>query len=297
MKKIKIICDSTCDLLNVRNINDKNFVDLLAKRDVDFVSLSVVINGIPYQDAKDISVEGLFQTIKDTKGKPSTTAVSPGIFLEIFNKYIADGYEVLYISISSEISGTYNSSLLAKEQLEDQKDLVHIIDGRNLSTGTGLLVLKACNMRDEGLDINSIVTNIENIKTKVCCQFGISTLEYLYRGGRASGLTFFVSKFLRIKPILLVRNGHIIAGDKIMGKTEKTILRQFEYFIKDYNNGLVDPDYVFFTHCLAPDLFKYVKELFSKQDIKINNIYETWAGSVISTHCGPGTLGIIYCLK
>ncbi|MDR2867543.1 MAG: DegV family protein [Acholeplasmatales bacterium] len=297
MKKTKIICDSTCDLLNVRNINEKNFLDLLVKRDVDFVALSVVINGIPYQDAKDITVEGLFQTIKETKGKPSTTAVSPGMFLEIFNKYLQEGYEVLYISISSEISGTYNSSLLAREALDDLKSMVHIVDGRNLSTGTGLLVLKACDLRDLGYSAQAIKEQIDQIKNNVRCQFGISTLEYLYRGGRASGLTFFVSKFLRIKPILLVKSGHIIAGDKIIGKTEKTILRQFEYFLKDYQNGLVDPEYVFFTHCLAPDLFKYVEELFKKHEIKINHIYETWAGSVISTHCGPGTLGIIYCLK
>jgi DegV family protein with EDD domain len=297
MSNTKIICDSTCDLLNTRNINDAKFTDLLASRGVEFLSLSVVINGIPYQDSKDITVDTLFQKIKETKEKPSTTAISPGAFLEVFSKYVQDGYEVLYISISSEISGTYNSSLLAKEQLETGQDKVFIVDGRNLSTGTGMLVLKACDLRDKGVSTEVIKENLEIIKKNVRCQFGISTLEYLHRGGRASGLTFFVSKFLRIKPILLVREGHIIAGDKIIGKTERTIFRQFEYFLKDYNNGVVDEEYVFLTHCLAPDLLEYAVSLFESHNIKVSNLLETYAGSVISTHCGPGTLGIIYLIK
>jgi len=297
MKKVKLICDSTCDLLSGKLYGDENYRNLVTERDVEYATLTVILNGVSYTESKDIGVPELFEKIRATGGKPSTAAVAPGIFVDIFSKYIDEGFDVVCITIGSKISGTFNSATIARDLLGEKAESLFLVDGANLSSGTGMVVLKACEFRDQGLSANEIQQKLIELVPKVKCQFGISTLEYLYRGGRASGLSFFVSKFLRIKPILVVRDGILKAGDKIIGKTEKTIQHQFEMFYKDYTNGLVDTENVFFTHCLAPNLLLYAKSLFDSKGITVKNLFETEAGAVISTHCGPGTLGIIYLLK
>jgi len=295
MRKVQIITDSTCDLINVKEINESNYHNLLNERGVIYLSLSVIINQATYLDSVDITSKELFEIINETNTMPTTSAIAPGVFVKTFKKYIEQDIDVLFISISSQISATYNSAVIASNEFEAGR--VFVVDGKALSSGTGITILKACDLRDEGYSAKEIADSINESKTKIVTQFGIDTLKYLYKGGRASGLTFFVAKFLHIKPILKMVDGKLEAGEKIFGKTIKVFEKQFEDFLTQYKAGLVDDNYLFITHCMADEACEYIKGLIIKNNINIKHIYISTAGAVISAHCGPNTLGILYSLK
>ncbi|MDR2828943.1 MAG: DegV family protein [Acholeplasmatales bacterium] len=297
MRKVQIIADSTSDIKNVKRIIDDsnvNYFSLYTKRNVKTLPLGVDIAGIYYADGVDLSVPSMFDKIESSKTMPKTSAISPQKFIDCFKEFIDKDMDIVYISLSSKISSTYNSAVIALESFD--KDRIFVIDSESLSAGIGLSVMKACDLRDNGLSAEEICNYINKYKKGVTAQFGINSLEFLYKGGRASGLTFFISKIVRIKPLLVMKDGSLVIKDKIMGKTKKVIEKQFEYFLEDYKNGKVDTSYIFVTHCYAYDLKDCVKEMFVNANIPLDNVYESLSGCVISSHCGKGTLGILYGL-
>jgi DegV family protein with EDD domain len=282
MKKVKIISDSTCDLTK----------ELIKRNDIEIVPLYVNFNEESYLDGVNLDVEKMYQLVSEKKLLPKTAAPSPGAFVEVFQKYLDLGYEILYLGIGSKFSATFSSANVAKNTLES--DDIYLVDSMNLSSGTGLLLLKACKFRDEGMSGKDIKVKLEEIVPKVRSQFVIDTLEYLYKGGRLNALSALVGGMLRVKPIIKVRDGVMVVGKKGRGNIKNGINLMLQEFFNDVEN--IDPEFLMITHSLADESSKYIKSQISDK-IKVKNIFDTHAGCVISSHCGKGTIGVLYILK
>ena len=286
MNKVKIITDSTCDLGK----------DLANKYDVEVIPLFVTFDEESYRDGEDITTEELYEIIEKKKKLPKTAAIDMVTITERFKYWLDLGYDVIFSGISKQMSRTYENAIMAKDELSEYGDRIFIVDSMNLSTGIGLTILKACKMRDEGLGAKEIATKMEEIVTRVKAQFGIETMEYLHKGGRCSGVARFVGTLLKIKPIIFVREGKMSVGMKPIGKMKVALDKMINMFLEDYKNGNVDLDNVFITHSIAYESEKYIREKL-EAEVKAMNIISTVAGGVISSHCGKGTIGILYITK
>lgn len=282
MKKVKIIIDSTADLTP----------EYIKENDIEVMPLKVIFNSESYSDGVDIDVETLYKRVKENKSLPKTAAISTAEFITTFSKYIEQGYEIFFTGISSKMSSTYSNAVIAGQTFEEGKVVVY--DSYNLSTGIGLQVLKAVKLRNEGKSAQEIKDYLLGITLKVRSQFLIETLDYLYKGGRCSALTYFFGRGFHIKPIIRVQDGTMVVFKKPIGKTLNACNALLDIIKKDLDN--IDLDCVMITSSIAPQSEKYLYDELSKIiDPKI--IMITHAGCVISSHCGPGTIGILYIVK
>lgn len=282
MKKVKIISDSTCDLSK----------ELIKDCDIEIVPLYVNFEEESYLDGVDLNVEQMYDLVSKKKMLPKTAAPAPGAFVEVFQKYLDLGCEILYLGIGSKFSATYSSANVAKQTLES--DDIYLVDSLNLSSGTGLLLMKACKMVKEGLSAKEIQHKLEEIVPKVRSQFVIDTLEYLYKGGRLNALSALVGGMLRVKPIIKVRDGVMVVGKKGRGTIKNGINLMLNEVFQEKEN--IDNEFMMITHSLADEASSYIKEQI-KDEIEVKNLYDTKAGCVISSHCGKGTIGVLYILK
>lgn len=191
------------------------------------------------------------------------------------------------------MSATFNVACSVREDLD--KERIFLVDSGNLSTGIGLVLLKAATFRDQGLSAKEIAQKLEEIVPRVKSQFVIDTLEYLYKGGRCSSVAYVFSKVLKVKPLIVVREKTMQVGAKFIGSITKSQKGMTNMFLKDFPN--IDKEFVFITHTLAYDGAKYIKSLISNVSDEIENLYETIAGCVIGSHCGKNTIGILYIMK
>ena len=281
---VKIISDSTCDLSP----------ELIKENDIEIIPLLVTFNEDTFQDGVDIDAKKIYEEVSKRGVLPKTSAVSALVLEERFKKWVEEGYEVIYTGISSKMSSTFNNAIIAAKEIGEDK--VFVVDSKNLSTGIGLTLLKACRDRDKGLSAKEIVNNMEYNIARVKAQFAIETMEYLHKGGRCSGIARFAATLLRIKPIIFVRDGSMTVGKKPLGKIKVSLDAMLKMLEEDKNNNNVDPEFIFVTDAIAPESREYlipkVKELFPE-----SNVYSTIAGGVIASHCGPGTIGILYICK
>lgn len=281
MDKIKIISDSTCDLSK----------DLLKKHKIDLVPLFVNFKEERYRDLVDIETPRMYELVKKHGMLPKTTAAEPGDFYNTFKKYLDQGYKVIYMGLGSKFSATLASARTAVQMLETEN--VYLIDSGNLSSGTGLLLLKTAKLVKAGKSIKDIVDEINLTVPKVRSQFVIDTLDYLYKGGRVSAMSALMGGMLKIKPIIKVRNGEMAVGKKARG----SIFKGIDLLIKEFVDNIddIDLENVMVTHSLAHDSYLYIEEKIKQYPIQ--NLNETDAGCVISSHCGKGTIGILYIMK
>ncbi|HHT98860.1 MAG TPA: DegV family protein [Acholeplasma sp.] len=282
MNKVAIITDSTCDLSK----------EIIESRNIKVLPLYVRFGEDIYRDGIDITTDRLYELVEQKNEIPKTSAVSPGDFIEAFEPLIKDGYDIIYTGIGSSLSGTFQSAHIAS--LEFPENRIYLVDSKNLSTGIGLLVLKACDLRDQGLSASDIKDRLLEIVPKVRSQFAVKTLDYLHKGGRASGTAKLLGTMLRIKPIIQVRDGKMDVYTKTMGKMSRAL----DVMLTDYINlgEQIDLDYVMITHSQAGKHVDYMSEIVN-QKLKPNKLFVTEAGCVISSHCGPGTIGILYIVK
>ncbi len=279
-RKVVIASDSTCDLSK----------ELIEKYDVKVIPLHINFGETSYSDGVDINLEGLYKKVDENGEMPKTSAVSPREMHRFFRQYVDEGYDVFYVGIGSKLSSTFNVARIEAEEFDGH---VTCSDSANLSTGIGLLVLKACSFRDQGMNIHEIKEKIDNIVPRVKSQFVVETLNYLHKGGRCSGTSLIFSKILSIKPMIIVRDGSLLVGKKFVGSMKKAITGMTKLFLEDSNN--FDNEFVFITHTLAFDKVGIIKNLI--KDVEIKNLYDTVAGCVIGSHCGAGTIGILYIMN
>ncbi|CDR30750.1 EDD domain protein, DegV family [Acholeplasma oculi] len=279
MNKVIITTDSTADLSQ----------DILNNRGIQTIPLYVRFGDETYKDGVEIQTELLYEKVSELGYLPKTQAASPGDFEVFFKKYLNLGYDIVHISIGSKISATYQSAVIAKDLLESEN--IYIVDSKNLSSGIGLLVLKASDLKEQGQSASEIYNSINKLVPKISSQFAIKTLDYLHKGGRASGLTAFVGSVLQIKPIIKVIDGKLEVYKKSVGKMKRALDLMIDDLVKVKEK--IDKNYVFITHSIADDSFNYIKEQLTDK-IEVKQIIEGHAGCVISSHCGKGTIGILY---
>ncbi len=263
--------------------------DLFKIRNIGEMPLYVMLGETQYLDDIDIKPSQIFEYYEKTKELPKTAARSIDDFYDFFKSYTDRNLSVVHIAISSQISATYEHALIAAQKLKN----VYVVDGRSLSSGTGLLALAAADLRDNGLDAPHIVETIEARKKEVQASFMINTLDFLYKGGRCTGLSAFFGKAFSIKPTLQLINGNITVARKFLGNFNKNIIKYVDYTLQKYNRP--DKTRVFITHTYAEEAtVAAVRARLIDYGFADDSIIETFAGSTITSHCGKSTLGILY---
>ena len=277
-KEVLIITDSSCDM-------PQSYLD---ENNIKLISYNINLKDKTYLDRVDITTKDMFKKIDHAKEITKTAAISPAKYEEFFAQYVND-YDVVYIGLASGFSSSFNSASLAASEFDN----VYIVDSQNLSSGIGLLLNKAIKFKKEGFSAKEITEKIKEIVPLVRVQFVVDTLKYLHMGGRCSGTARLFGTALQLKPIIKVVDNKMVVAKKPIGY-KKGLKALLEYLEDDKDN--IDEDMLTITHCLADEDAQYLlSKIPSIVDHK--NIVETHAGCVISTHCGPRCIGILYILK
>lgn len=281
MPKIKITCDSTCDLNT----------DLYERYNISVIPLSVAMGDRLYRDGVNVKPAELFSYVEETGKLPTTSAISVGEYEDFFRPFVADGYEVVHINLSSELSSSHQNARIAAQEIGN----IYVLDSKSLSTGSGHLVILAAELAAAGHDAAYIANALDERKDHLDVSFVLQTLDYLHKGGRCSGIARVGANFLKLRPEIVMENGSLHVGKMYRGSMEKTIL--------DYVRGRLPEekevcfDRIFVTHSGVPrnildKVIALVKELRPFEEV-----IEAEAGSTISCHCGPECLGILFFKK
>ncbi len=276
---VRILSDSTCDLSK----------ELFERYNIEIIPLYVRLGDKEYLDGVNITPEELYRWSDEHGETPKTAAPSIDDIAKILDPGSTDEYVIF--TISSSMSASFNNVRLAAESL-DMVDRVYVIDSANLSTGIGLQVIRAAELAKEGKSAAEIVSEIQSIKDKVRASFVIDTLVYLHRGGRCSGLAAMLGTALKLHPRIAVADGAMHPEKKYRGHAQKYVMD----YVKDMETDLkhARKDRVFITHSgCDKEIVDSVKEYLQSLN-HFNEILETRAGSVVSSHCGPGTLGVLF---
>ncbi len=277
-KKVLIVTDSACDL-------PQTYLD---ENNVKFISFNINLKTQTFLDRVDINTKEMFKKIDHAKEITKTAAISPAKYTEFFKQYTEE-YDIVYIGLGSGFSSSTNSATIASEEFDN----VYVVDSHNLSCGIGLIVNKGVKFRNEGLTASEIVEKLNGIIPLVRVQFVIDTLKYLHMGGRCSGTAKLFGQLLDLKPIIRVLDNKMEVSKKPIGY--KRGLKALLGYLEDDKDN-IDEDMMTITHCLADEDAEYLKNKIPTI-INHNNLMETHAGCVISTHCGPRCIGILYILK
>lgn len=283
MGKIKIVADSTCDLSE----------DLLKKYDISIIPLCIIMDDKSYYDREEISPEEIFEWADEHNTTPKTAAASFDRTLEVLEPFMEAGDDILFFGISMEMSTTCNVvSLVAADK---EYDRLFVIDSRNLSTGIGLQIIKAAELAQEGKSAEEIVEIIENAKVRVRASFVIDTLTYLARGGRCNAVTALLANTLKLHPKIVVKQGSMGVNKKYMGNISTALSKYAHDLEEELRNA--EPDRVFITHSgCSREIVEKIRQFLEGLGY-FEEIIETKAGGVISSHCGPNTLGILFYSK
>jgi DegV family protein with EDD domain len=278
---VKVISDSTCDLSP----------QLVERYGISIIPLHILLGEKEYEDGKNIQPDDIFKWSDDNKTTPKTSAPSMETATSVMKPLLEQGHELVCFAISEDMSTSANIMRLTADEL-DASDRVHVIDSMNLSTGIGLLVIEAAIMANSGANALEILDKINKLIPLVRASFVVDTLLYLYRGGRCSGLSAMVGSALKLHPMISVVDGKMIAGKKYRGNLSKVITS----YTKDLESALksAKKDRVFITHSgCDKEIVDEVKDYLAGLHI-FTEILETRAGGVVSSHCGPGTLGVLF---
>ena len=280
MAKIKIVVDSTVDLSK----------DLYEKYDMEIIPLNVSFGEETFKDGVSITRDQLYKDVEKFKSLPATSAPGPQVFEEVFRKWLDQGYEVIYVGIGSTLSTAFQSANIAKNMIDSDK--IHLVDSKNLSSASGLLAMKAAKLAKEGVSAEEICKTLEKDVPNTVAQFSVETLNYLHKGGRCSGTAKVLGHLLHIHPHILVKDGKLIVYKKPRGTMKIAIDEQIE----ELKNALpkVQMDNIMITDSGVSDEIReyFVKQVSKLVDPKI--IRTTPAGCVIASHCGPGTIGLLF---
>lgn len=281
MGNVAIIADSTCDLSK----------DLLERYHITTFPLHIHLGDEEYLDGVNVSPEELYRWSDANKATPKTSTVSPGEAQDVLEKALLEADEVVCFCISEDMSACAQVMRLAAGALEAE-DRVFVVNSASLSTGNGLQIIEAAVMAQQGLSAKEIVDKVKALQPYVRASFVVDTLTYLHRGGRCSGLAAMAGSTFKLHPYIAVVDGKMKPGKKYRGKMEAVI----RDYVKDLTPALMNahPERVFITHSgceqvILDSVKAQLEELNHFEEILI-----TRAGSVISSHCGPGTLGVLF---
>lgn len=277
----KITSDSTCDLST----------ELLQKNDVSIFPLTVIKDDQPYTDGITITTDEIFAHVAAGGDLCTTTAGSVGEYHELFEKYASNYDAVVHISLSSELSSSYQNACLAAAEFPN----VDVVDSRNLSTGQGLVVLKACELTKSVSSMEELKAILDEFTSKVEASFLLDQLSYMVKGGRCSAVAALGANLLNLKPCIEVKNGKMGVVKKYRGNYAKCLSAYVKDRLADRDD--LDRGTLFVTRTPVSDECLKSVENAVEEYADFENIYWTKAGCTISCHCGPGTLGVLFVRK
>ena len=277
-KPVVITADSTADLS----------AELQERFDIRIIPLTITLGDESFPDGEKFTPYDMYARYREDGTLPKTAAPNIQDFLDFFESFTKKGCEVVHLDISAELSGTWNAARLAAEELEG----VYVIDSRMLSSGIALLAIEGAECRDQGLSAAEIAAHLEELKNKVSTSFVLDTLQYMWKGGRCSGITALGANLLKIKPGLEMRNGKLEVCKKYRGSMDR-VYRQ--YITERLEGKKVRPGHVFLAESgeipaeTVESLMTLVKELSGCREV-----HHATAGCTISSHCGPKCLGVLF---
>lgn len=282
MSKIRIVTDSTADLTP----------ELVERYGIVVVPLTVFSNGKAYKDKIDITNEEFYALLQSSKELPTTSQPSPAAFADVYRQLAAEGAEhIISIHISTALSGTYQSSVLAAG-LVAQEVTVHNIDSKIATMGLGLFVIAAARMVEAGESVEDILQTLDEIANKQRLYFLLDSLDNLHKGGRIGKASHLIGSLLNIKPVLCFTDGVINVQDKVRGnKDNKALERLIEILLEK-----IDPSkklYCAMGYCDNKETAEYIVERV-KDHVDCDEFIYLQVGSVVSTHIGMGAVGMAF---
>lgn len=281
MNNIKLICDSLSDIPK----------ELIDKYDIHVVPLTVIFGGKEYIDGIDLSKQEFYKMLRNSEDMPKTSQCTYIQFRDVFKRYLNEGNDILYIGGSSVASGTFQSAMMAKNDLDGN---IYMIDTQNLSIGSGCLLLSAAEMLERKVDIKDILNHLENLKESVKVLFTVDTLEYLQKGGRISLAKATIGNMLNIKPILAIEEGLVKPINQVRGK--KQVVSKILSLIKEnFGEDLIKKRIILGFGDNDKEFNSFVERL--KEEFKVGEIISVNVSTCICAHSGPGIIGIACCDK
>lgn len=279
MAKIKITADSTCDIGS----------ELKEKLNITIMPLTVTLGNEQYKDLETVFPKQIFEYVEKNGVLPKTAAASPDLYISMFEEALKENDAVIHFNLSSKMSASNQNANIAAKHFDN----VYVIDSASLSSGTALLMLTTHRLASEGVKPCDIIDQLEVLKPCVQASFVIDELDFLHKGGRCSGLAKLGAAIFRIHPMLLVKNGEITVEKKIRGKMDQVYLDYIDNLSKNYPTPHIEDAFVTFslgtTQKNIDAVIERVKKVYS-----FKNLYITTAGSTITSHCGKGTLGLLF---
>ncbi len=277
-KPVIITCDSTCDLSD----------ELKERFDIKIVPLTITLGDETFLDGHGFTPADLFARYRADKTLPKTSAVGVHEFIDFFSPFLNEGYEVVHLDISSELSASFNNAVLAANELEG----VYPVDSKMLSTGVALLAIDGATCRDKGMAAADIAARLTALTEKVNTSFVLDTLEFMWKGGRCTGFTALGANVLKLKPALEMKDGKLGVYKKYRGNINNV----YKQYVRERLEGKkIRPEHVFVTESgevpeeVASEVTELVKELTGAREV-----HHTYAGCTVATHCGPKTLGVLF---
>ena len=277
-KPVVITADSTCDLSQ----------ELKDRYDIRVIPLTILLGEDSYLDGVDFTAEDIYARYHKDGTLPKTSA--PGIqqFTDFFTPILEAGAEIVHLDISSELSSSYNNACIAASELNG----VHVIDSRSLGTGLGLLAIEGCECRDRGMAASEIANHLNSLIGKVDTSFVLNTLEFMWKGGRCSGVTALGANLLRLKPALEMREGKLGVYKKYRGN----ILSVYRQYVSErLASAEVRPRHVFVYDSgeIPEETMRELADLV-RETVPGAEIHRSKAGCTVTSHCGPQTVGLMF---
>lgn len=278
--KIKVTSDSTCDLS----------AELIEKYDIGIFPLTVVLGDKNFKDGIDIVPQDIFDYVAKTGTLPKTAAGSLDEYTEFFTQSLAGNDFLIHVNISSLASSSHSAACKAAEKFGGK---VKVIDSHALSTGQGLLVLKACDLAAEGKSAEEIESTVNALRPKVNTSFVPDALDYLHKGGRCSLAALIGAKVLKLHPLIAEnKDGQLIAKKKYMGGIERCVKNYIAELREEYPS--YDKTRCFITHSSADEKLVELAKKAVAEMFEFDEVIETVAGSIVTSHCGRNTLGVLF---
>jgi DegV family protein with EDD domain len=282
MANYRIITDSCCDLTDA----------LISKLNITVVPLNMLFRGELRADSVGDDIKDVYSALRAGEAA-STSAANPENWASAIEPYLAAGEDVLVLAFSSGLSTTYQSAVIAADDLSEKYPdrKIRVVDTLCASLGQGLLVHYVCQKRDEGMDLDTLTQWTEDNKQNLCHWFTVDDLMYLKRGGRISAATALVGTVLQIKPVLHVDSeGHLINVSKARGRKAAidTLAKKMEQTALPGKN-----DYAMICHGDCIEDAQYLANLI-KERCGVKEVFIGYTGAVIGSHSGPGTLALFY---
>ncbi|RKD29096.1 DegV family protein [Thermohalobacter berrensis] len=277
MERIKIITDSVSDIPS----------EYIKKYDIEVVPLTINFGSKSYKDKVDISIEEFYKMVEESEDLPTTSQITPVEFIDTYKKFIDSYDHLIVITMSSKLSGTYQSAVTAS-QIEGISEKVTVIDSKGITLGQGLLVIEAARMASNGKNKEDIINRINQMIDRLEYIIVVDTLENLKKGGRISSTKAFIGEKLKIKPVLTMDNGNIIVMDKIRGRKKiiKWIIKTLKKKSIDFSNKTIGINHAM-AEDMAKDLMEKVKENFDVKEIVFGEV-----GCTVGVYAGTGAIAI-----